>query len=80
MVKVIPSEEFKKAFSKIKHVEVKKQILTQIEKIGVNPEVGKPMRYSRKGSREVYIGSYRLAYIFENDTIFLLDVYHKDEQ
>jgi len=40
------------------------------------------MRYARKGTRESYIGSYRLAYAYmknENKLIFL-EFYHKDEQ
>ena len=47
-----------------------------------NPEVGKPMKYVRKGTREVYIGSFRLsyAYINEENKIIFLDLYHKDEQ
>lgn len=38
--------------------------------------------YSRKGTREVYISPYRLAYAYfqtENKIVFL-DIYHKDEQ
>ena len=54
----------------------------QIKKIVDNPEIGKPMKYERKGTREVYVGSYRLAYAFiiEEDKLIFLDFYHKDEQ
>jgi len=40
------------------------------------------MKYERKGTREVYVGSYRLAYAFiiEEDKLIFLDFYHKDEQ
>jgi len=40
------------------------------------------MRYARKGTREVYAGSFRLsyAYIPEESRIIFLDLYHKDEQ
>jgi len=40
------------------------------------------MRYVRKGTRELYIGPFRLSYAYlkdENKIIFL-DPYHKDEQ
>ena len=60
----------------------KSQIKKQVEKIIENPETGKPMRYNRKGTREVYISPYRLAYAYlssENKIIFL-GIYHKDEQ
>ncbi len=53
-----------------------------IVKIMNNPEIGKPMRYDRKGTREVYAGSFRLSYAYdkEKDILYFLDVYHKDEQ
>lgn len=80
MVIFEPTETFKKAFIKVKHSESQKQILNQIARLESNPELGKPMRYSRKGSRELYVGSFRLAYVYVKDTIFLIDIYHKDEQ
>ena len=45
-------------------------------------KIGKPMKHGRKGTREVYVAPYRLAYSYihsENKIIFL-DIYHKDEQ
>ena len=61
---------------------IKERIKNQIKKILENPEIGKPMRYARKGTRELYTGSFRLSYAYlknENKIIFL-DLYHKDEQ
>jgi len=40
------------------------------------------MRFNRKGTREIYIPSFRLSYAYlkhENKTI-ILDSYHKDKQ
>ena len=53
-----------------------------IEKIVENPEIGKPMRYQRKGTREVYLKPFRLVYSYNNDTLLILflDLYHKDTQ
>mgnify|MGYP001579541334 CR=1 FL=1 len=75
-------ENFLKKLSKIKHPAVKEQIKKQIEKIVDFPEMGKPMRYSRKGTRELYMQSYRLAYAYfaVEEKIVFLDIYHKDEQ
>ena len=73
---------FLKAISKIKNQANKVKIKKQVEKILENPEIGKPMMYGRKGTREVYVAPYRLAYSYnplENKVIFL-DIYHKDEQ
>jgi mRNA-degrading endonuclease RelE of RelBE toxin-antitoxin system len=65
---------FKKAFSKINNSENKKKIIKQFVKIRDNPECGKPMRYGRKGTREVYVKPYRLSYVFlkkEKKIVFL---------
>ena len=72
---------FEKLFSKLDSNQ-KENIKTQIRKIIDNPEVGKPMRYARKGTREVYAGSFRLsyAYIPEENKVIFLDLYHKDNQ
>ena len=73
---------FLKRITKIKDTTVKEQVKKHIIKIIERPEIGKPMRFSRKGTRESYVGSYRLAYAYlknENKLIFF-DFYHKDEQ
>ena len=71
-----------KAISKIKNEANKTKIKKQIEKILENPEIGKPMRYGRKGTREIYIAPYRIAYSYNpsENTLIFLDIYHKDKQ
>ncbi len=53
-----------------------------IKKIIDNPEIGKPMRFDRKGTREVYIPPFRLSYSYDKgqDILYLLEIYHKDMQ
>jgi mRNA-degrading endonuclease RelE of RelBE toxin-antitoxin system len=82
MVNLAFDPEFKRLFSKIKNRGVKEKILKQLAKIKDNPEIGKPMRYTRKGTRELYIPPFRLSYIYfkEEDKVILLDLYHKDRQ
>jgi len=80
VVDVIFDDYFKKNFKKIKDNPIKEKIIKQISKIVDSPEVGKPMRFGRKGTRELYISPYRLSYKMENGVIYLLDLYHKDEQ
>jgi mRNA-degrading endonuclease RelE of RelBE toxin-antitoxin system len=82
MVTVDFSNNFEKIAKKIKDQALKEQIKKHIKKIIEDPEVGKPMMYSRKGTREVYISNYRLSYVYiqEQNKIVLLDIYHKDEQ
>ncbi|MBI2671738.1 type II toxin-antitoxin system RelE/ParE family toxin [Candidatus Woesearchaeota archaeon] len=80
MVEVIFDSDFKKDFKKIKDNSTKEKILKQVVKIKDNPEIGKPMRYSHKGTRELYIHPFRLSYKLEGTTVYILALYHKDEQ
>ncbi|MFC1696962.1 type II toxin-antitoxin system RelE/ParE family toxin [Nanoarchaeota archaeon] len=82
MVDVDNSILFEKKIRKIKNFSLKDQVKNQIRKIVKNPKLGKPMKYDRKGTREIYIGSFRLSYAYldEEDKIIFLDLYHKDEQ
>ncbi len=49
----------------------------QIEKIMKAPEVGKPLRYSFKGERTIYVKPYRILYSFDNNNIYLLRFEHR---
>ncbi len=82
MVNVHFNPSFERTFKKIKNQAVKIKLKKQIQKIIENPEIGKPMRYNRKGSRDVYISPLRLSYgwIKEKNKIIFLNLYHKDEQ
>ncbi len=82
MVNVDYDEKFKEFFFKIKDNLFRIKIEKQISKIINNPEIGKPMRHDRKGTREVYIKPFRLSYAYlknENLIIFLA-LYHKKRQ
>lgn len=81
MVEVIFEPNFKKKFQKIRDKFTKEKIIKQILKIKTNPEIGKPMGYSRKNTRELYISPFRLSYSIKNkELVYLLDIYHKDKQ
>ena len=73
---------FYKKVEKIKDQLVKEKVKKQIKKILESPEIGKPMRFLRKGTREVYVPPFRLSYLYvpEENKIMFLDLYHKDEQ
>ena len=76
------ADSFEREVKKIKHQEIKLKVKKQIAKITENPELGKPMRFDRKGTREVYVSPYRLSYLYskEENKVVFLDLYHKDEQ
>ena len=80
MVTVSFPPEFRKQISKIKDTKLKDKIKKKIVKIVQNPEIGKPLKFSRKGTREVYVKPFRLSYAFHDDKIILLCLYHKDLQ
>jgi len=82
MVKATFDPEFRKSFLKIKDSLLKKKIIKRVEKLKENPALGKPMRYERKGTRELYVPPFRLAYAYveEEDTIIILGIYHKNKQ
>jgi len=82
MVRVEYDTFFVKRIGRLKDARLKERIKKQISKIIESPEIGKPMRYARKGTREVYVPPFRLSYAYhaERDTIEFLDLYHKDEQ
>ncbi len=81
MVDVDYSRKFMKDVSKLDK-QYKQKVRKQTEKIIYNPLVGKPLRYTRKNTREVYIKPFRLVYIYsiKDDKITFLSVYHKDKQ
>ena len=82
MVTVAYHPHFEKTVRKIKDAQLKDRVKQQIVKIINDPLAGKPMRYCRKRSREVYIPPFRLSYWYDKrqDTLVFLALYHKDEQ
>ena len=82
MVEVFYESLFEKRIKRIRDELLKIKVRKQISKIIQNPEIGKPMRYSRKDTREVYVSPLRLSYLYtksENKILFL-DLYYKDHQ
>lgn len=82
MLDIDHKPNFLKQIKKIRDSSIKEKIKKQIAKIIEFPEIGKPMKYDRKGTREVHIPPFRLsyAYIDKENKIVFLDLYHKDEQ
>lgn len=82
MVEIRFDKKFTIIFSKIKDNFFKEKVMKQIQKISENPEVGKPMKHDRKGTRELYIKPFRLSYAYlkNQNLIYVLDLYHKKKQ
>ena len=82
MVEIRFDKKFAVIYSKIKEALLKEKIKKQIKKIIENPNIGKPMRNIRKGTRELYIKPYRLSYAYDinEQVVYILDLYHKKKQ
>lgn len=82
MVKLAFNPKFQTSFSKLKDSLLKERIIKQIQKIKTNPKIGKPMMYDRKGTRELYIKPFRIAYFYikSKDKVVILEFYHKKKQ
>ena len=74
------TQQFDKSLKHIKDKGLKIKIWKQIEKILKNPEIGKPLRNARKGTREMYVKPFRLSYAYFENKILFLELYHKDKQ
>jgi len=61
-MKVTYQDSFLRDFSKIKDIGLKRAVAKQLRKIINNPKIGKPLKYSRKLTRELYIPPFRLYY------------------
>lgn len=78
---IIRTDSFIRQLSKLD-----KSYINRVEKLAIkiiqNPEIGKPMKYDRKGTKELYVKPFRLSYAYdkEKDILFFLAIYHKDEQ
>ena len=75
------SDRFKKIFNKLDTI-FQKRVVKLTQKLLENPTAGKPMKYDRRGTREVYLKPFRLSYAYSRreSMIILLDLYHKKKQ
>jgi mRNA-degrading endonuclease RelE of RelBE toxin-antitoxin system len=82
MVTVAYTKGFEETMKKIRDHGTKERLKRQIIKIVNNPDVGKPGRYSRKDTREVYVPPFRVSYYYnrEKDILVFLAPYHKNAQ
>lgn len=84
---IFPEVEFTDLFisdysKRIKSGDWKKKTRIHIRKIICDPNVGKPMKNARKGTREVYIDSFRLSYCYfkDKEVLLFLRIYPKKKQ
>lgn len=76
---VITTDKFEQDIKHIREALTLERIEKQIRKIVSDPEVGKPLKYSLKGERTLYIKPYRLIYAVEGSTLILLRFEHRKD-
>lgn len=76
MVDAIYTEKFEQEFKKADS-SIKEKAIKQIKKILENPEIGKPLRYTLKGERTIYVKPFRIIYVFLGNTIYFLRFEHR---
>ena len=81
MVEIRFDKKFTIVFSKLNNF-MKQKIIKQIQKISENPKIGKPMKYERKGTNELYVKPFRLSYTYnlKEEHVYILGLYHKKKQ
>ena len=80
MVKhIIFTTAFEHSVRKIKDAAVKERIKKQIAEIIERPEIGKPLRFEKKGERSVWLPPFRIIYALQGDTIYFLDFDKRDK-
>lgn len=75
MVKITPSKEFIKDIKRLNSFN-REKLEKQIRKIVENPNVGKPLKYTR-GEKSLYVKPFRLIYAIRKDEIILLKFEHR---
>ena len=78
MVEVVYTEKFEREFRKADG-SIKEKAVKQINKIILEPEIGKPLRYDLKGERTIYVKPYRIIYSYFNNRINFLRFEHRGE-
>ena len=76
--RIIAVQRFEKKVEKIKDRETKRRLNKRIGEIVKNPEIGKPLRFSMKGSRAVRIKPFRIIYALKEEVLYLLDFEHRE--
>ena len=81
-MKVTYQDSFLRDFSKIKDIGLKRAVAKQLRKIINNPKIGKPLKYSRKLTRELYIPPFRLYYWYNEylDSLTIIELSYKRDQ
>jgi mRNA-degrading endonuclease RelE of RelBE toxin-antitoxin system len=74
---VVWTKKLERELRRLRDRTVKDRVREQIKKILDDPEIGKPLRFTLKGERSVYVPPYRLIYAVQGETLYLLRFEHR---
>lgn len=75
---VVHTAKFDRAVRKLKDAAIRERIKIQICEIVEKPDIGKPLRFNRKGERTVWVPPFRIIYCVIGDELHLLDFEKRD--
>lgn len=79
LYRAVFSKEIQGVFRRLrKDKALYRRLQTAVDKILLNPEFGKPLRYDLKNYRRVHVGSYVLVYEVRDGVVFFVDYQHHD--
>ena len=70
---------FERSVRKIKDASIKERVKDQVKEIISHPDIGKPLRFQRKGERSVRVPPFRIIYAVEGNTVYFLDFDKRDK-
>ena len=73
VAEAVYTNAFERAVRKIKDAAIKERVKNQVAEILERPDIGKPLKFERKGERSVWIPPFRIIYSIEGNTVYFLD-------
>ncbi|HIH19370.1 TPA: type II toxin-antitoxin system RelE/ParE family toxin [Candidatus Micrarchaeota archaeon] len=78
VAEAVYTSKFERAVRKIKDEAIKHRVKNQVAEILDRPDMGKPLRFDRKGERSVWVPPFRIIYSAEGNTVTFLNFGKRD--
>ena len=79
VMEAVFTDAFERSVRKIKDASIKERVKGHIRRILENPNIGKPLRFQRKGERSVRMPPFRLIYALGGNAVYFLDFDKRDK-
>ena len=73
------TDSFERSVRKVRDASIKERVKDQIRKILSRPDIGKLLRFQRKGERSVRVPPFRIIYAVDGNTVYFLDFDKRDK-